>query len=113
MSFSTPQVPSMPAACAAGSCRSTSSDDPASDGAPPRDARSAEDELSETRSLIDEIDGAIVGLLHRRAELSRRAGCAKAALGIGVIDPAREASLVAARRTAAIAVDLDPDAVAE
>jgi prephenate dehydrogenase len=69
--------------------------------------------LQETREMIDDLDRELVSLLARRAELSRRAGRAKAALGAPVLDPAREASLMKARGTWAAEAGLDPDAVLE
>jgi len=54
-----------------------------------------------------------VALLARRAELSRRAGRAKAALGAPVLDPGREAALMAERRAWAEAAGLDPETAEE
>ncbi|HTQ08910.1 MAG TPA: prephenate dehydrogenase/arogenate dehydrogenase family protein [Fimbriimonadaceae bacterium] len=54
-------------------------------------------ELSETRERIDEVDGEILQLLLRRAELVRRAQHAKAAAGRGVVDVDRESRLLEAR----------------
>jgi prephenate dehydrogenase len=67
--------------------------------------------LQETREMIDDLDKELVGLLARRAELSRRAGRAKAALGAPVLDPAREAALMRVRRNWSEAAGLDPEAV--
>src|SRR5579862_707074 len=68
-------------------------------------------ELSETRERIDEVDGEILQLLVRRAELVRRAQRAKAAVGRGVVDPEREANLLAARANWAESAGLDPEGV--
>jgi prephenate dehydrogenase len=68
-------------------------------------------ELSETREQIDEVDGEILELLLRRAELVRRAQRAKAAAGRGVVDPDREAKLLAARSEWADASGLDPEGI--
>lgn len=68
-------------------------------------------ELRETRTLIDALDRDLVVLLARRAELSARAGSVKRALGHGVLDPRREAKLLAARRQWAEEQGLAPDAV--
>jgi prephenate dehydrogenase len=68
-------------------------------------------ELSETRERIDEVDAEIVQLLHRRADLVRRAQRAKAAAGRGVVDPDREARLLAARAGWAEEAGLDADGV--
>ncbi len=54
--------------------------------------------LLETRQLIDEVDRELVSLLARRGELARRAGKAKAVLGKGVHDPARETAMLEERR---------------
>jgi len=69
--------------------------------------------LREARQLIDEVDRELVALLARRAELARRAGQAKSEIGHGVVDPAREASLVAERRAWGAESGLDAPAVEE
>lgn len=70
-------------------------------------------ELREARDLIDELDQELVALLARRAELARRAARAKAGLGEGVRDPAREARLVHERRRWAAELGLDPESVSQ
>jgi prephenate dehydrogenase len=70
-------------------------------------------ELKETRELIDEVDQELMALLARRAVLSERAGRTKVALGVGVQDVNREASLLEARRLWAKERGLDPEAVEE
>lgn len=70
-------------------------------------------ELRETREMIDEIDQEIVALLGRRAQLARRAAQAKAELGHGVRDPAREAQLLAARRSWAAELGLPTPSIDE
>jgi prephenate dehydrogenase len=65
--------------------------------------------LLEARQLIDEIDREVVGLLARRSELARRAGRAKAVLGKGVHDPAREAAMLEERRAWAQESGIDGD----
>lgn len=70
-------------------------------------------ELQETRELIDDLDRELVALLARRVTLARRAGKAKAELGHPIVDPEREASLLAARRAWAAALQLDPDELDE
>lgn len=70
-------------------------------------------ELREARDLIDELDQELVTLLARRAELARRAARAKAGLGEGVRDPAREARLVRDRRRWATELGLDPESVSQ
>ncbi len=67
--------------------------------------------LVEARAMIDALDCELVELLARRAELSRRAGRAKAVLGAPVLDPGREAALLRDRRAWAQAGGLDPDVV--
>lgn len=69
--------------------------------------------LLQTRELIDDLDGELLGLLARRAELSRRAGRAKAERGLTVTDPSRESQLLSARRRGAAELGLDADAVEE
>jgi prephenate dehydrogenase len=70
-------------------------------------------ELREARDLIDELDQELVTLLARRAELARRAARAKADLGEGVRDPAREVRLVRERRRWATELGLDPESVSQ
>jgi len=65
--------------------------------------------LQETRGMIDELDRELVTLLARRAQLSRRAGRAKAALSAPVLDPAREAAMLRERRSWGEAAGMDPD----
>jgi len=67
--------------------------------------------LVEARAMIDDLDRELVELLARRAELSRRAGRAKAVLGAPVLDPGREASLLRDRRAWAQDEGLDPEVV--
>jgi prephenate dehydrogenase len=69
--------------------------------------------LKEVRDHMDAIDEEIVRLLAQRMQLSQRAARAKAALGAPVLDGAREAELIAARRQWAAASRIDPDAVAD
>jgi prephenate dehydrogenase len=68
-------------------------------------------ELKQTRDHIDAVDREIVRLLSQREGLSKRAAQAKAKLGAPVLDPAREAEVVEARRTWARDSKLDEDAV--
>ena len=70
-------------------------------------------ELQEARELIDELDRELVSLLARRATLAQRAGKAKAELGHPIVDPEREARLLAERRAWAEALHLDPESVEE
>jgi prephenate dehydrogenase len=70
-------------------------------------------ELREAREHIDAIDRELVTLLQRRGELARRAARAKATLGHPVLDPAREAALLAERRAWADAGGLNPDCLDE
>lgn len=71
----------------------------------------ASPELRETRELIDEVDRELVALLGRRAELAKRAFRAKESAGKRLLDPAREASLLAERRTLAEERGLDPESI--
>jgi prephenate dehydrogenase len=68
-------------------------------------------EIRQVRDLIDDVDREIVTLLARRLVLARRAGEAKAGLGVGVRDPRREAGLLDARRAWAEESGVEPDVV--
>jgi prephenate dehydrogenase len=69
-------------------------------------------DLRATRELIDEVDEALIGLLARRAELSRKAGAAKAEQGRQAVrDPERERSMLVDREAWAKARGLDPAGV--
>ncbi|HSP19288.1 MAG TPA: prephenate dehydrogenase/arogenate dehydrogenase family protein [Myxococcaceae bacterium] len=70
-------------------------------------------ELQEARELIDALDRELLELLARRVTLARRAGKAKAELGHPIVDPAREARLLADRRGRAGQLGLDEEAVDE
>jgi len=70
-------------------------------------------ELQEARELIDELDRELVSLLARRATLAQRAGKAKAELGHPIVDPEREARMLAERRTWAEALHVDPEGIEE
>lgn len=70
-------------------------------------------QLQEVRDVIDGLDRELLDLLARRMELARRAARAKAELGTPVLDPAREARLLEARRTWAAERDLDAAGVEE
>jgi prephenate dehydrogenase len=70
-------------------------------------------ELKETRDHIDSVDREIVQLLGRRVQLVHRAARAKAVLGAPVLDGAREAEMMGARRTWAAESKLDADGVAD
>ncbi len=69
--------------------------------------------LLEAREHIDELDRELVALLHRRVELSLRAGRAKRSAGAPVLDPDRESALLQARRDWAQAQGLPADGVAD
>jgi prephenate dehydrogenase len=70
-------------------------------------------ELKQARDHIDRVDREIVRLLGQRAQLQERAARAKAALGAPVLDPIREAEMLAARRTWASENRLDEEGVAD
>jgi len=70
-------------------------------------------DLRETRELIDDLDRELLILLIRRMELARRAYRAKLRLGLGIVDPAREAELLERRRSWATEAGLDAEGVAE
>jgi prephenate dehydrogenase len=69
-------------------------------------------ELKQTREHIDAVDREIIRLLARRAQLARRAADAKLKLGAPVLDAAREAEVMRARRDWAAEMRLDQDGVA-
>ena len=79
--------------------------------APPAPATPEPPALVETRAEIDALDRELCALLARRAELSRRASSAKAAVGAGTHDPEREANMLAARSEWARALGLSTDDV--
>jgi prephenate dehydrogenase len=85
--------------------------DPATFSIPDLGQRSPE--LKEARDHIDAIDHEIVRLLAQRMQLSSRAAKAKAALGAPVLDAAREAELMAARRAWADAAKVEPEGIAD
>ena len=70
-------------------------------------------ELQEARELIDAVDRELVALLARRATLAQRAGKAKAEIGHPIVDPEREARLLAERRAWAESLHLDAEAIDE
>lgn len=74
-------------------------------------ATAASPELADTRDRIDELDQEIVGLLGRRAELSRRAMKVKQRLGQPLYDPERETRMLAARRAMADERSIDAESV--
>jgi prephenate dehydrogenase len=67
-------------------------------------------ELREARAMIDDVDKNILTLLAHRADLSRKAGAAKSAIGGATYDPNREAQLRAARHAWAAELGLEPAA---
>ncbi|HEX8394017.1 MAG TPA: chorismate mutase [Longimicrobium sp.] len=67
------------------------------------DAPGPADDLLAIRGEIEELDRAMVDLIAERVALARRVGPAKRALGMPVLDPAREAEVV--RRASALARD--------
>jgi prephenate dehydrogenase len=69
--------------------------------------------LLEAREHIDELDRELIALLQRRSQLSTRAGLAKRATGAPVLDPGREAALLAQRREWARHEGLSADGVAD
>ncbi len=68
-------------------------------------------DLRQTRELIDAVDRELIELLTRRAALSLRARRAKAELGLGVLDPERERSVLEERARLAERLGLDGEAV--
>ncbi len=68
-------------------------------------------ELQAIRAEISRVDEAIVFLIDERLRLARRVGELKRSVGLGVLDPSREAAVV--RRAGALARErgLDDEAV--
>ncbi len=68
-------------------------------------------DLAECREAIERIDNQIVALLAERLALGRRTGELKAAAGLPILDPTREAAVI--RRVTAAARDagLPPEPV--
>lgn len=71
----------------------------------------AAEELETVRGEIERIDRALVGLIAERVALARRVGAAKRALGLPILDPAREAAVVRRAGTLAREADLADDDV--
>ncbi len=67
--------------------------------------------LSELRSALDEVDGALVALLAERCELARQVGDWKAGWGVPVTDPTQEARVVRRAAERARALSLDEEGV--
>jgi prephenate dehydrogenase len=70
-------------------------------------------ELKQAREHIDAVDREIMRLLAQRAQLSERAARAKAKIGAPVLDAAREAEILGARRAWANDLKLDAEATSE
>lgn len=70
-------------------------------------------DLRETRELIDDLDRELLLFLARRMELARRAGLAKLRMGLGVVDPVREAELLEKRRLWAMEAGIDVEGITE
>ncbi len=64
--------------------------------------------LDEARSRIDEIDRSVLALLAERARITRDLAAWKVAASLPLRDPAREAAMIADRRTLAASLGLDP-----
>ena len=71
----------------------------------------ADPDLAGVREEIERIDRALVGLIAERVRLGRKVGRAKRALGLPVLDPAREAAVVRRAGTLAREVGLDDEDV--
>lgn len=67
-----------------------------------------DDTLSAFRRRIDELDDQLMRLLAERFEITKAVGAHKAATGLPVADPAREAEQVARLRDVADEVGMDP-----
>jgi chorismate mutase-like protein len=69
-------------------------------------------EIAAMRAAIDEVDHALLELCARRREVVASMFAAKRALGLPLLDPAREADLLAERRAFAARVGV-PEGLAE
>jgi len=67
-----------------------------------------DDRLLRARRCIDAIDRAVLTLLAERAAVTRALVAWKAARGLPLRDPPREASMIAARRAMAVALGVSP-----
>jgi chorismate mutase len=68
-------------------------------------------ELERLRTEIEHVDRALVELIAERVKLGRAVGRAKAAAGLTVLDPAREAAVVRRAGTLAREAGLDDEDV--
>ena len=77
----------------------------------PAPAAASTVELEAIRAEIERVDEAIVFLIDERLRLARRVGELKRSVGLGILDPSREAAVV--RRAGALARErgLDDEAV--
>jgi chorismate mutase len=71
----------------------------------------AHDALSGLRAEIEELDGRLVGLLAERVRLARRIAGEKAAAGLPLLDPPREAAVVRRAGTLARQAGLNEEEV--
>ena len=67
-----------------------------------------EEKIHALRARIDAVDQEILVLLARRSALGNAIGSGKRELGLPILQPEREASLLAARERQARALGLDP-----
>jgi chorismate mutase len=70
-------------------------------------------ELDACREEIGRIDSELVALLWRRVDLARRTGTLKRALGLPILDPRREASVIRGAVTQAREAGLAEEPVRE
>ncbi len=71
------------------------------------------DELARCRRQIDELDAELIRLVARRLELGLLAAAIKKEAGVPILDPAREAKVIAQARAWARESELPEDEVAE
>lgn len=71
----------------------------------------AQDALAGLRGEIEELDRRLVGLLAERVRLARRLAGEKAAAGLPLVDPPREAAVVGRAGALARHAGLDEEAV--
>ena len=67
--------------------------------------------LATIRAAIEEVDARLIAVIAERVGLARAAGCAKAATGEPVVDPGREAAVVARASALARAAGLPEEEI--
>lgn len=78
-------------------------------GGPLEDPDASEGPLSELRAQIDDVDTELLDLLQRRLDLVSQVGEVKGRHGLPIYAPAREQTMIAAKRTLAEQHGISPD----